>query len=128
MKTKWITPRTEIETFIPNEYIAACWGVACEWQVANSKEHAPGINHQPDHCGQANNQVVYDDNNDGYADRMIETGTDGLGDLPCIVDGGINNVKIGDYIYWTTSASDGRTWHHEGRVINSVPGHPNASI
>lgn len=128
MKTKWITPRTEIETFIPNEYIAACWGVACNWYDANQKETQPGVTHDAAHCGALGNQIVYDDDNDGRADRMIETGTDGLGELSCIVEGGINNVKIGDYIHWTTSASDGRTWHHEGTVINKVSNHPNASI
>lgn len=139
MKTKWITPRTEIETFIPNEYIAACWGVACNVDAANYYEQTHyanrwetwwdrGCSHDKDHCGQANNQIVYDDNNDGRADRMIETGTDGLGDLVCnITNTNIGNVTIGSYIHWTTTSGN-RTWHHEGQVINSVPGHPNASI
>lgn len=58
---------------------------------------------------------------------MIETGTDGLGDLPCtITNMSIGNVDIGDYIKWTTSAGN-RTWHHQGTVVESVPGRPNAS-
>lgn len=140
MKTKWITPRTEIEAFVPNEYIAACWGVACDWPEANQyeKTHGPGgwktwwdlgCTHDASHCGQADNQIVYDDDKDGKADRMIETGTDGLGDLVCnITNMNINNVRVGSYIHWTTSATDGRVWHHQGTVIDSVPGHPNASI
>ena len=38
MKTKWITPRTEIETFVPDEYIAVCWGVSCDVDNANIYE------------------------------------------------------------------------------------------
>lgn len=145
MKTKWITPRTEIETFIPNEYIAACWGVGCVVDAANQYErshysnvrgdngrlltwYALGCTHDDAHCGNEANQIVYDDNNDGRADRMIETGTDGLGDLTCnIIGTNIGNVTIGSYIRWETSSGN-RTWHHEGTVVNSVPGHPNASI
>lgn len=65
---------------------------------------------------------------------MIETGTDGLGNLECIlytnsdynVVGNISNVEVGDTIYWTTTA-DGRTWNHMGRVFGKFPGHPNRS-
>ena len=129
MKTKWITPRTEIETFIPNEYIAACWGVACDWYDANQQETRPGVTHDAAHCGALGNQIVYDDDNDGRADRMIETGTDGLGDLDChITNMNIHNVQVGSFIRWITRAEDGRIWHHFGTVENKVPNHPNASI
>lgn len=96
MKTKWITPRTEIEAFVPDEYIAVCWGVACSVDAANSyeKSHGPsrretwyalGCTHDGAHCGNSSNQVVQDSNNDGIAEGMTEIGTDGLGTLDCIV-------------------------------------------
>ena len=133
MKTKWITPRTEIETFIPNKYIAACWGVACSVDAANQYEISNGywdngnVSHDSDHCGDATNQYLYDDNNDGRPDRMEEIRTE-LGNLPCTIIGrNIHNIEIGDYIFWNTS-SGSRTWHHQGRVVGTTSGHPNASI
>lgn len=139
MKEKWIAPKTVIEEFIPNEYVAVCWGVSCDVDLANEYEknnYGPGgktwselgCSHDNDHCGAIGNQVIRDANNDGIAERMIETGTDGLGDLPCrITNMSIRDVKVGDYIYWTTSASDGRVWHHQGTVVSTVTGRPNAS-
>lgn len=140
MKEKWIAPRTVIEEFTPNEYIAVCWGVCCDVDSANQyeKDNKPywskktwwelGCSHDIEHCGAIGNQVIRDANNDGKAERMIETGTDGLGDLTCnITNMSIGNVQVGDYIYWTTSASDGRVWHHRGTVVATVPNRPNAS-
>lgn len=141
MKEKWIAPRTVIEEFTPNEYVAVCWGVCCDVDLANNYEqtnYAPGrprktwwelgCSHDIDHCGAIGNQVIRDANNDGIAERMIETGTDGLGNLTCTITNiPIGNVKVDDYIYWTTSASDGRVWHHQGTVVSTVTGRPNAS-
>lgn len=140
MKQKWIRPQTTIEKFVPDEYIAACWGVACDVDWANQYEmnHGGdfwnGVTHDAAHCGNLRNQVIIDDNNDGIADRMIETGTDGLGDLNCTIywDGNFLNIRdvssvgIGNTIYWTTSG-DGRTWNHKGRVIAEFPDRPNHS-
>lgn len=140
MKEKWTTPKTVIEEFTPNKYIAACWGVRCDVEKANYYEQTTQVNwwsdetwwdrgcsHDNDHCGAIGNQVIKDADNDGKAESMIETGTDGLGDLPCtITNMSIGNVDIGDYIKWTTSAGN-RTWHHRGTVVESVPGRPNAS-
>ena len=146
MKTKWITPKTEIETFAPNEYIAVCWGVGCSVDAANSYERRNGpsrweswwdlgCTHDAAHCGASGNQVIQDYNNDGIADKMIETGTDGLGDLSCTIYTDatyrtirdVSSVKVNNYIYWTTSAADGRVWHHQGLVTGTVAGRPNAS-
>lgn len=38
MKEKWIAPKTVIEEFTPNEYIAVCWGVCCDVDLANDYE------------------------------------------------------------------------------------------
>ena len=87
------------------------------------------------HCGNSSNQVIFDDNGDNIGDRMIETGTDGLGDLVCSIfwderfrdPRNVDSVQIGDTIYWTTTASDGRTWNHKGTVFATAEGHPNRS-
>ena len=140
MIKRWETPRIAVEKFEANEYVAACWGVKCDVDWANRYEWSQGddgrgVTHDNAHCGSASNQVIFDGNNDGTADRMMETGTDGRGDLKCILytDGrynelrDISTVQVGNEIYWTTQASDGRTWNHKGTVMASTPGHPNRS-
>ena len=137
---RWVKPRTEVQKFEANEYVAACWGVGCNVDWANDYEKSEGdyqngVTHDTAHCGNAANQVIYDYNDDGIADAMIEEGTDGLGNLPCTIykDSNYNqqiavsSVKPGDTIYWTTRATDGRTWNHYGEVFGTVPGHPNRS-
>lgn len=114
---EYVTPRMTGETFAANEYIAACWGVACATDEANILERRfyrnpvkAGITHDSDHCGLLTNQWVIDDDNDGTVDRMVETGTDGLGNLTCTrytnsnyrTPTGFSDVQVDSYIYWTT--------------------------
>lgn len=137
---RWVKPRTEVQVFEANEYVAACWGVKCDVDWSNRYEwregdYHNGVTHDRAHCGNSSNQVIFDDNGDGIADRMIETGTDGLGDLICTIywdedytyKRNVSTVGIGNTIYWTTSASDGRTWNHKGTVVATAEGHPNRS-
>lgn len=140
MKKTWEVPVICVQQFEANEYVAACWGVGCSVDEANRIErnlgiYQPGVlDHSSDHCGLSGNQVIYDDNNDGTADRMVEVGTDGLGTLNCTIytDSSystpmdVSSVSTGQTIYWTTSAGN-KTWHHVGTVFNTVPGHPNRS-
>ncbi|MGN0275088.1 MAG: hypothetical protein ACI4DT_10015 [Chordicoccus sp.] len=138
MKEKWESPRIKVETFAPNDYVSACWGVACDVDLANAYETSNGftnVSHRSDHCGNASNQYLQDTNNDGTFDTMTETGTDGLGDLNCVLytDGSYttrepySSVKTGDHIFWTTAASGGRVWHHQGDVFAQSSTHPNRS-
>ena len=137
---RWVKPRTEVQVFEASEYVAACWGVKCDVGWSNDYEwwqgdYSNGVTHDGAHCGNSSNQVVFDDNGDGIADRMIETGTDGLGDLSCTIYWDknytsrreVSSVNIDDTIYWTTTASDGRTWNHKGKVVATAEGHPNRS-
>ncbi|MBQ8617707.1 MAG: hypothetical protein IJ418_09365 [Clostridia bacterium] len=106
------------------------------WQEINTWNDGPGTGdaHASAHCGNSGNQVIYDDNNDKIADRMVEIGTEGLGDLLCTIwtdntfltEKNIADVKVGDTIYWTTAAGN-KIWHHIGKVFESVIGHPNRS-
>lgn len=132
------------EDFVPQEYVAACWGVGCNVEIANAYEqtHSSGgqtwwdkdCSHANGHCGLSSNQVIYDDNNDGIADRMVEVGTDGLGTLTCTIYGDANYTQVMNVsevtpnttIYWTTAAGD-KVWHHVGTVSPTVPGRPNMS-
>ena len=140
MKKTWAFPLVCVQQFEANEYVAACWGVGCNTAEANRIErnlgiYQPGVlDHSSDHCGLSGNQVIYDDNNDGTADRMVEVGTDGLGTLNCTIytdssystPMSVSSVSTGQTIYWTTSAGN-KTWHHVGTVFDTVPGHPNRS-
>lgn len=138
---EYVTPRMTGETFAANEYIAACWGVQCDVNWANNYEKGDGgdywngVTHDAAHCGNSSNQVIFDDDGDNIGDRMIETGTNGLGDLTCTIftdrwyntKRDVSTVQIGETIYWTTTASDGRTWNHRGTVTATAEGHPNRS-
>ncbi len=142
----WVTPKAMVEEFEANEYVAVCWGVACDVDWANWYEETynrrqTGVSHASNHCGNSSNQVIHDYNNDNIGDDMVETGTDGLGTLNCTIYTGYDRwtgrytgqidasqVSIGQEIYWTTSTSSGdRTWHHRGTVTATAEGHPNRS-
>lgn len=140
MKRKWEEPSIQVQQFIPNEYVAVCWGVSCIINQANSIEnryyHNPieaGVTHRAEFCGNSLNQHI-EANSSGVATGMIETGTDGLGNLTCTLytddnysrEDSFADVKIGDTIYWTTSAGD-KTWHHVGHVDGVDDDHPNRS-
>lgn len=144
MKKIYKKPIACEETFMSNEYVAACWGVACSIDPANKYEknhnntwiagEGSDKPHGIDHCGQSANQHITTNSNN-VAISMIEDGTDRLGKLNCTLytdesyskTRKYSDVKIGDYIYWTTSASGSRTWHHQGRVTGTYPNKPNHS-
>lgn len=141
MLEKWETPRVTIQEFEPNEYVAVCWGVSCKTHDANSVEWKfydnPvkfGVTHDDAYCGQTSHQWLVDSDNNNIAESMIEINTNGLDDLPCTIykDSQYNNIRnistvhSGDYIYWTTTSGN-RIWHHQGKVTDTVPGHPNRS-
>lgn len=139
MKRKWEEPSIQIQEFIPNEYVAVCWGVACVIDAANQwerdhKNKPEEIFHEQGHCGTQGHQWLVDNDDNGVPESMQEIKTDGLGTLDCTIYEGdaygpekdISTVKVGDYIYWTTSSGT-RTWHHQGRVEATFPGHPNRS-
>ena len=116
MKRKYERPMAFEETFMTNEYVAACWGVACSIDSANKVDKDyPTVNHTADHCGLDTNQHIYT-NPKGVAVSMIEEGTDGLGNLTChlYTDASYQDpksyasVKPREYIYWTTKSGDGR--------------------
>lgn len=145
MKKIWEEPRVLVQEFTPNEYVAVCWGVSCDVNWANQYEQDyhfwddGNVSHARDHCGNSSNQVIYDHDNNGVGEAMVETGTDGLGTLACTIYKGYDRstgdftgltsaseVHIGQQIYWTTQSGN-RIWHHRGTVTATAEGHPNRS-
>lgn len=138
-KKTWVAPKATLEEFTPNEYVSACWGVACNVDDANAYEkrinnyHEVDLYHGADHCGTSGNQAIYLDSN-GRPDHMTEIGTDRLGNLVCTIytDDNYRNirtigsVRVGETIYWTTTSGN-KTWHHQGLVTATVLNHPNQS-
>lgn len=126
-KLEYVTPCVSEEVFAADEYVAACWGVACERGV-NGEEESAGISHRKTvngktGCGYEEHQYIKTDASGNVT--MEEINTDGLGTLTCTITGdnwvgtrslNKNNLSNGDIIYWTTS-SGSRTWHHKG-VVN----------
>lgn len=129
MKKNWEMPKTVVQRFEPNEYVAACYSVVCNTDAANSVEkdwliwdngwtnnYDAGQTHSPTACGAPGNYYVIDDNDDGKFDSMIEISRD-LGRLNCEIfkdasyKWGANwdSIASGQTIYWTTQSGD-RTW------------------
>ena len=136
MKKKWVAPRVEVQKFEANEYVAACWGVACDKGMGNdwSWDGSPipiRVKHSSSVCGSFDNQVVYDDDNDGVADRLVELH---FGERQATLytddsykyEKDISEVKPGQVIYWVTTLARINYWH-VGTVQATVPGHPNRS-
>jgi hypothetical protein len=132
----WNKPMATVTPFVANEYVAACWGVACDRPEADPidghsgwgyDEYHRGADwkdyfHEDKNCGSADNQQIQF-NEQHIAVRMDEIRTKGLGDLPCTIVGkNIGDVKPGDYITWTTTSGN-RTWTHHGIVTSNVYNH-----
>ncbi|MGN0776388.1 MAG: hypothetical protein ACI4MM_06880 [Candidatus Ventricola sp.] len=155
MKEMWETPRIAVEEFAANEYVAACWDVACTTgseggNAGKHDEHASvddGRGNNNNHgkldagtgCGWASNQYIYDaftDDNGVIWYGMNEVNVAGQDDLACTIYNDSNysgtgsqfvsGLTNGQTIYWTTSNSR-YTWFHYGIVnfFNSL--HPNRS-
>ena len=128
----WNKPLAVVAPFIANEYVAACWGVACDVmdKLPNGgtkgsvgyDEFQKNETHRKAFCGQdSHQQVMFDEHR--RAISMDEVDTDGLGTLSCtITNMAISDVNPGDYITWTTS-HNGRTWTHHGTVTANVYNH-----
>ena len=144
MKKMWAEPKIAVQEFVPNEYVAACFQLACgrgsdpsfpygeHW---NSGERG-NVSHcrigTPDKRGDASaNRVTTDD---GFVQSVGEyNGEQGWlnGGLDYVLQmDGNNTVDPGDVIFWHTEASgwsDRRKWNHWGVVQQQDPSHPNHS-
>ena len=126
-RLRYETPMMREECFAANEYVAACWQVACDIRGKDthaSNQGRQGVTHREEHCGTAANQVIHKDGS-GYT--MIEENVENQQDLRCTIttpNWGPERVldqapKNGDIIYWTTTGVMGNTpttWYHRGTV------------
>lgn len=149
MKKMWNTPRTVVQSFEPNEYVAACWAIACTYGIRGGETginnpDLPGYLHERSDathtlrsdgtgCGHEDNQYITENANGSFS--VMEINTQGLGNLNTQLttnssyrwlSPSISDVKPGDRIYWTTSSGN-RTWYHMGVVSTADYGHPNRS-
>ena len=130
MKKKWETPRTVVQGFEPNEYVAACWYIACDYGEVGMNDPISHLYHNAygdgTGCGHADNQIIREVRDgvfrlreeDGYGedyDLRMTRNSDYSG-----LSWTLSNVEVGDVIYWTTTASDGRTWYHTGMVESTT--------
>lgn len=147
MLEKWETPRVTIQEFEPNEYVAACWAIACEYGIIGGENginnpntwlhELPTATHtlrsDGTGCGHEKNQYITENANGSFS--VMEINTQGLGSLDTQLtknsnyfglNSSISDVEPGQTIYWTTSSGN-RTWYHKGTVSTADYGHPNRS-
>ena len=136
MKT-WLTPTAVEDKFIPNEAVSTCYAVACDYNKANTYEESRGIKggsgiafdwvsqkwvgkveHSDDGCGTYSNQQLTVKN--GLLTKISENTFEGHLYSDPEYKNPVANLKIenGTKIYWTTTASGDRTWHHQGIIIH----------
>ena len=129
-RLRYESPMMREECFAANEYVAACWQVACNIDGPDthaSNQGRQGVTHRKEHCGTAANQVIH---NNGRGYTMIEENVENQQDLPCTITTSDWGQAIaldhepthGETIYWTTTGvmgSASTTWHHRGTVENA---------
>lgn len=141
---EYVRPMMTGETFATNEYVAACFMLACHRgskgnPYVDSYPYWDGpergkVSHSPigtaDTCGDASaNRVITSEG--GLVQNVGEyNGQQGWlnGVYTHWIDNGKEGeVDPGDIIFWYTTASDGRKWNHWGVVQPEDPSHPNHS-
>lgn len=143
MKKVWSKPVAQFQNFMPNEYVAVCWGVRCDTVKANAYERKIGNAlsiHTYWNCGQLDHQYLVDIDGDGKADSMVEIDSPYGDDLVCTFytdDTYTNTIPInqlqlssGANIYWSTTGSNifgAKTYHHQGVIDNYDENHENRS-
>lgn len=141
-RKEWVTPRVMVEEFEANEYVAACWQIACAvgakggvdypnpdpmpWNEGQTHSH----NSDGKGCGWAHSQYIREVGDDTftvteYGDNILDCDLTRNEDWSELRNT-ISNVEPGDRIYWTTSLGN-RTWHHWGEVSTAEQDHPNRS-
>ena len=147
MKKMWAEPKIAVQEFVPNEYVAACWQVACRVDYGNYGGYgwgddwamwggtAPqGGDASHDHRGScsiaSNNQFNVDENGNVsfFAESSSDQGSLNGGYTGFIDNNGNRSIDNGDLIFWYTVDDDGdRRWNHYGTVTDISADHPNRS-
>lgn len=145
MKKTYIRPQISIEAFTPNNYVAACYKLACSVPKKNGTNYSNGSHWKEREyggvwhsgsgkgtCADASaNRVVTDtgllqDSQVGEYNNEQGWITGGIDDW---IDNNKNNrVDADDTIYWHTYDSNkSRRWNHVGTLLNADASHPNHS-
>lgn len=145
MKKMWEEPSIQVQEFMPNEYVAACWTVACSvgngnyggygWSYWNGVRPYPYNKPEThDHTGScsiaSNNQFNVSESGrvSFYEENSSDQGSLNGGYTGYIDKNGTGSIDDGDIIFWYTLSGNGdRRWNHYGRVTNPTPEHPNRS-
>lgn len=144
MKKRWVEPRVQVEEFMPNEYVAACFQLVCHrgsegnrypdsyWDGPERGDVSHSSIGTPATCGDASaNRVITSDG--GVFQSVGEyNGEQGWlnGRLTDIVDNGDEKTGPGDLVFWYTESGSGRgyrRWNHWGYIEQEDPSHPNHS-
>lgn len=148
---RYVRPMMDAQMFVINEYVAACFSVACQvanstrnpvdgtvWSIVEWETQTPYhiVSHTTGEgtCGSsASNYITTGDNNTitSIAELNAEQGRFLYGKITGYSD--LNGDKIvneGDYVSWTTTCSwaqGDKGWHHWGYLVASDKKHPNHS-
>lgn len=90
---RWVKPRTEVQVFEANEYVAACWAIACTYGIRGGEtginnpymswREGDGATHtlrsDGTGCGHEDNQYITENANGTFS--VMEINTQGLGNL-----------------------------------------------
>lgn len=134
--------------FITNEYVAACFSIACEvankkinpvtntiWPVIEWKDRDHIVSHTNGigTCGASSSNYITTDEYNNITSIAELNSKEGwlYGDVTQYEDlNGDGIVNEGDYVAWTTESSwvqDEKAWHHWGYLVASDSKHPNHS-
>ena len=142
---RWESPKTVVQKFEANEYVAACFNVQCVIGQGNEKYSTPvrgqhntyvwngklgeyrGLRYRGDQDGWHGSPCGYhmQVRDDG---TVFEEGKGSEGWIADFVD--TNNdgkVSVGENVYWITIDSNGGRYHHFGTAYAAVAGNPNLS-
>lgn len=146
MKKQWTSPRILVQEFEANEYVAACYMLACmrgpennsypgeKWNYPQKGDVIHSPLGTPGTCGDASaNRVITDDG--GLFSSIGEFNKEQgwlNGDLDCIIQNdGNDTIDPGDVVFWHTESRNwlgvDRRWNHWGVVQPQDPNHPNHS-
>lgn len=151
MKRMYEKPMASIETFISNEYVAACYSLSCKIgkytnnpvtnDIWDNTESGPNRSHAASGTGNCSdpgsNYITVDSN--GKFLSLEEWRSDLNNGKGAFLHGRLDRYedlngdgKCGpkDYIAWTTSYTDKngtREWHHWGYTQVADSAHPNHS-
>lgn len=142
MKKNYVTPRIVSEEFAANEYVSACFYIACEYSGETININGHSQRHSATGCGKATNQAITVHSGtlqSGATISITELNAKVLGrptqDLPCYFvpsehaqsprNKRISGVKDGETIYWVTDV--GYWMSHKGTVHYTDSNRPNHS-